>query len=389
MKYAVSAVLAAALIVSACSMPPRPVPTVTVSEDWAGLRMGGIDNSKSSRTAFASPEKWKAHRINLLSEVERDFPSGEHSTPLVLGEALIVASSVREVFAMTWEGEELIWKVSTKGRVFASPAYDESRIFVADDEGVLLALDLEGNELWRFENKYPFLVSPIAEDGHVYALNAKQDLVCLDAASGEARWGYGSEIAAEGTIWRGASLALGDGNVFVGLADGRVVALDAKVGALQWKTKISEKAEFADVLVGPAYEEGAVYAGSRQGLSALNPLDGSVIWFKPYAAVGGLAIGEARLYFGTADGGMAAVDKTNGALVWTTALDGGVAAAPVLAGGEVIVGATRGGLTALDAESGKILKNYRPGSGISARPWVGEKGVAFISNAGVLHRFKR
>ena len=88
MKYAIPAVMAAALIVSACSMSPKPVPTVSVSPDWDGWRMEGATSSNSSRSEQASPDKWQAHRMNLLSAVKRDFPSGEHATPLVLGEAL-------------------------------------------------------------------------------------------------------------------------------------------------------------------------------------------------------------------------------------------------------------------------------------------------------------
>jgi outer membrane protein assembly factor BamB len=361
-----------------------------VPAGWDGWRMEGATSSKQARTEYASPEKWStAHRMTFLRSEQADFPSGEHATPLVLGEAIIVGSSAREVLAMTWDTEELIWKTPTKGRVLSAPAYEDGRVFVADDEGVLLALDLDGKELWRHVSTYPLLVSPVVDGGNVYVVNANQELICLDTESGDPRWSYASPVSSEGSIWRGTSIAIGGANLYMGLADGRVVALDARVGSVQWKTRLGENTEFPDVTVGPVFDEGTVYAGSRQGLYALNAKAGNIQWSKPYAAVGGLAAGSSNLYFGTGDGGFACVDKKDGVLLWTTALEGGISTAPVLAGGEVIMGSSRGAIMALDASNGKVIKSSRPGSGLSARPWVGEKGLAFISNAGVLHRFTR
>jgi outer membrane protein assembly factor BamB len=276
------------------------------------------------------------------------------------------------------------------GRILASPAYADGVFVVADDEGMVVGVDGDGQVLWRFRAPYPVLSSPLVSDGRAYVLSSEGNLFCLDLQKGGALWQYTRKTVVKNPVWGGAQVCAGAGKVYLGSSDGFVLALDALTGALRWQREISRGALFPDVVGGPTLDDGKIYAASREGpCYCLDAASGDVLWQKSYGAVSGFAVGEELLVMGTAQGGVRAVRKADGAEVWTTALDGGIATLPVLAGGEVVVGSSEGSLLALDARTGARLKSFLPGRGLEAQPWVGPEGLILLGNGGTLCRVKR
>src|SRR5688572_7367695 len=80
----------------------------------------------------------------------------------------------------------------------------------------------------------------LAHEGVLYVINGANDVFALDVETGAIRWKYsgnpddraGSPI---GRTSRG--VALGDGKVFVGITDGRIVALDQRTGREAWQVQ--------------------------------------------------------------------------------------------------------------------------------------------------------
>ena len=99
---------------------------------------------------------------------------------------------------------------------------------------------------WTFRSgaKGPFQVQPLVADGVMYVTLPGNDVVALDAATGNERWRYQhvnrhAEIQGSPAN-RGA--ALGYGKVFEATNDGRLIALDAATGALAWERIIATPA---------------------------------------------------------------------------------------------------------------------------------------------------
>ncbi len=99
---------------------------------------------------------------------------------------------------------------------------------------------------WTFRSgaKGPFQVQPLVADGVMYVTLPGNDVVALDAATGNERWRYQhvnrhAEIQGSPAN-RGA--ALGYGKVFEATNDGRLIALDAATGAVAWERIIAAPA---------------------------------------------------------------------------------------------------------------------------------------------------
>jgi len=102
-----------------------------------------------------------------------------------------------------------------------------------------------------------------------------------------------------------------------------------------------------------------------------------LVWrFKTRGAVkSSPVVGDGRVFVGSDDGCVYAIDFVRGAKVWAYETKGGVEAAPLLLDGTVYVGSTDGFLYALDAATGRLKWKYETGSQIlGAANWTRPAG---------------
>jgi alcohol dehydrogenase (cytochrome c) len=98
---------------------------------------------------------------------------------------------------------------------------------------------------WVFQARSleKFEATPLAVDGVIYTVQAPNDVVALDAATGRIFWVYQYVPSAEarpccGRINRGLAI-LGD-TLFMGTIDGRLLAIDAKSGKPIWNVQVAK-----------------------------------------------------------------------------------------------------------------------------------------------------
>jgi alcohol dehydrogenase (cytochrome c) len=86
--------------------------------------------------------------------------------------------------------------------------------------------------------------TPLVVDGMMYVSTNPSTVWKLNAATGERIWAYvpkmNDAVVARTLFSHARGLAIGDGRVYMGLADGRVVALDEKDGTVIWEKQLVE-----------------------------------------------------------------------------------------------------------------------------------------------------
>jgi alcohol dehydrogenase (cytochrome c) len=112
---------------------------------------------------------------------------------------------------------------------------------------------------------------PLAADGVLYYTGSYSRVFALNGATGEVIWSYFPELD-EALVTRqthspyNRGAALGEGKVFVGTVDGRLIALDMKTGKPAWDTKLQDSAKLTVGFTGaPLYAKGTVVIGSQGG----------------------------------------------------------------------------------------------------------------------------
>ncbi len=120
-----------------------------------------------------------------------------------------------------------------------------------------------------FEFKYSGEATPIVYDGVMFTITGANDVQAIDARTGELIWEYRPQLAANlDTVccgWTSRGVALGDGKVFIGALDGRLIALDQKTGKFVWETNVEDPEKGYTVTGAPLYYNGMVYTGVAGG----------------------------------------------------------------------------------------------------------------------------
>jgi len=229
-------------------------------------------------------------------------------------------------------GPPVRWRVKIGGG-YAGPAVAEGRVFVTDrqlkegatdpaspfdrgsvpaTERVICLNDADGKELWKHEYDCPYTVSypagprctPTVDGDHVYTLGSEGHLFCFKAATGEVVWSkqFLKEFGLKSSpIWGFAAHPLVDGDKLICMIGGEgtaVVAFDKRTGQELWRAGDALSAH------GPGYCPPVIidHKGRRillafhpEGLHALEPETGKVIWFYEWEINNGLTVPMQRI----------------------------------------------------------------------------------------------
>ena len=166
-----------------------------------------------------------------------------------------------------------------------SPLDEISRENVADLKGVWRAR-LNGSGLGP---QYSGEAQPLFYDGVLFVSTGANDVFAIDVESGEFRWVYEAKLDPNiSTVccgWTNRGVALGEGKVYMGQLDGRLVALDQRTGEIVWRVQAEEWQEGFTITSAPLYYNGLVitgFAGAELGVrgrvKAYDADDGSLVW---------------------------------------------------------------------------------------------------------------
>jgi alcohol dehydrogenase (cytochrome c) len=112
---------------------------------------------------------------------------------------------------------------------------------------------------------------PLVADGVLYYSGSYSRVFALDGATGKPIWSYFPELDEELVSMQTHSpynrgVALGDGKVFVGTVDGRLIALDMKTGKQVWDTRLIDSKKLTVGFTGaPLVVKDMVIIGSQGG----------------------------------------------------------------------------------------------------------------------------
>jgi quinohemoprotein ethanol dehydrogenase len=132
--------------------------------------------------------------------------------------------------------------------------------------------------------------TPLFIDGVIYVSESWSKVNAYDARSGELLWHYDPKVAGEfggrgccDVVNRG--VAAYEGKIFVGVYDGRLVALDAATGEEIWSTVTTDQSKYYSMTGAPRVANGKVFIGNagaeyvyRGYLSAYDVNTGELTW---------------------------------------------------------------------------------------------------------------
>lgn len=326
-------------------------------------------------------------------------------------------------FQLTVElGKPTLWEPYQSDAAFdASPLILGDAMILAGRDRYVTALSLkDGKVRWRTPlGLYADVgVSPVATSEGIVIATAGGDTVCLDPVTGRSRWSrdLSQPVLAQPVVVPGES-------VVVPLADGSIEALAAASGERTWSGPPGTIADGAPVLdeharltfvnhrsalvraeAATGRRESGWVADAR-GLSGTPLLDGDRVWVRgaaqlslvsaetgrllrttelPEGELFGPVAGDESVHLVSADGLLLSFGPDGKPLHEPRRLPEAPAAAPTYADGLLYLPGVEGHLTVADATTGELLWRQDAGAPLTAPPVVLEDGVYLVTRQGTV-----
>src|ERR1019366_4102538 len=128
--------------------------------------------------------------------------------------------------------------------------------------------NLEQQWVWQARSLEKFEATPLVVDGVLYTVQAPNDVVALDAATGRPFWTFTYTPSRDarvccGRVNRGLAI-LGD-TLFMGTIDAHLLAIDARTGRLLWNTRVARPADGYSITLAPLAVKDKVIVGTAGG----------------------------------------------------------------------------------------------------------------------------
>ena len=294
-----------------------------------------------------------------------DIPTGK--TDLVVdSDGIFTFSSSGLVFSyfsngkLNWENDLNFSLSSGVGKGFGS-------LFVTSIDGDIFSLDINnGNLNWSSKIGGESLSVPSSNGDIVAVQTSNGKITAINLKDGKFRWEYISVLPS--LSLRGTSSPIfDDGNLYVGFANGNLAKIEPRSGVIQWEIPVtiskgsSEIERIIDIDSKPLVSSGLAFATSYQGdVSAINSLNGRVIWRNNFSSTKDILEIERNIYLVDEDSEVQAFSGLTGISLWRIK-DYRLRnlTSPQRLNNYIIVGDFEGYLHFLDTSSGSTIGRYR------------------------------
>lgn len=280
------------------------------------------------------------------------------------------------------------WSRDVTGPVVAEPVVEDGKVFVGTVGGTFYVLESKSGELiWSRHVQSSFESKVATGQGRVYVQDSTSTVRGYNIKQGNQIWRYDRTLPESFGIQGTGAPAFYDGTVYVGFADGYLVALDAETGNVEWKTDLSgQENEFMDVDLAPIVDgEHLVVASYSGGVYRIKRSDGSIDWHRKISGISELALENDLLYVASSEHRIYSLRAGSGETKWRYDTTLGTPTGVKAVGPFVFMSTSNGPLVAVDKQTGIPLTSWNPSNGFAAGIRVGQRKVYAFSNSGVMY----
>jgi outer membrane protein assembly factor BamB len=274
------------------------------------------------------------------------------------------------LYALTADKGEFLWKYPTGGGIAGSPTVHEDAVMIGSADHSLYSLQLRKGRLnWQFKAEGPIYSTPTVRFDHVFFGADDGFFYVVNVMRGQLYWKTNIYSPVRSTPF------VSDELVYFGTEGGQIQGLEIGAGKPKWQSKAQRA-----VTSSPKVADDILYVGSADGaVYAMDASSGWPIWrfATPGPVVSSPTLFEESLFIGSADGKLYAIDITRGRPLWTYQTNGQVVSTPAVWGNTVYFASTDGSVYGLSARRGELQWRFDAGSPIIGSPTI-VNGVLYI-----------
>lgn len=312
----------------------------------------------------------------------------------VNGNTVVVASTDGSIGAYDTLTGTSLWQAKLGEQIASGIGSDGHWSALVTRGNDLIVLE-SGREIWRQKLQAQSFTAPLVAGGRVFLLSADRSVLAFDAQSGRKLWVQ--QRGGESLVLRqtGILTAFGD-TLIVGLG-GRLVGMNPSNGTARWEVPIASARGTNDVerlidLIGTTTRQGDVICARafQAAVGCVNAAKGSLIWTKPAIGSTGVAGDDKHVFGVEGNGKLVAWSRSEGERVWVSdSLLHRTLTAPLVIGRSVVVGDDSGLIHFLSREDGTVLTRIvTDGSAVMAAPVVAGGTLVVVTRKGGIFGFK-
>jgi len=330
---------------------------------------------------------------NIAWNVSVGRDGGSGFAPQVVGDAVYAAAPNGSVVKVGLSTGAIQWRADAGKDLSAGVGSDGRVTAVAARDGSVIAFDEQGQEIWQARASSQVDIPPAVGAGIVAVRSSDYRIQAFDARTGEALWNVqrpGPALALKTNM----QMVIIEDMLISGLPNGRLIAIDASSGAVQWEGTVTVSRGATDLerisdIVGSPQIQGPLMCGvAYQGHIVCFDITqgGRPLWEQPFSSTTGITTDPQHVYAVNQRDVVYAYDLADGQEVWKQdGLRNRRLSGPAVVPQAVAVGDYQGYVHFLSRSDGRLLGRVQVGGGAVVSPLVGsDRGVLVQTGNGNL-----
>ncbi|MFM7671662.1 MAG: PQQ-binding-like beta-propeller repeat protein [Bacteroidota bacterium] len=198
------------------------------------------------------------------------------SSPLVLGKSVLVGNHTGELVSYQVETGQRQWTYQASGAIYSAPAGKEGRVVFGSADGMIHCLNAkDGKQIWKLAMPGAVLGCPLIHKDTVFIGGSAGEIYAIRLLDGARIWTY---RGLEGPVV--STPVIADGKLILGAWDRYLYALDVRTGQLIWKwNNGSSVRNYSPASCTPLVRDSVVFVvAPDRYLSAIDLRDGKTLW---------------------------------------------------------------------------------------------------------------
>ena len=281
----------------------------------------------------------------------------------------------------------------------------KNKVYATTGFGIVFALDAsDGNIIWQKDIGAPIRIAPTVGEELLIAQTLDNGIYAINLENGNILWK--DKLAEEATTMIGGAApaySVEQDLIVAAFSNGQIQAYKASTGTPLWSewlvsaTSTESIADITAVKANPIIDKDRIYAVGYNGpLTAIDIRTGAKIWQKEIAASSQPWLAGRFLFVLTNDGDLAAIDKTDGKIVWTAIIPyatgedriGVFASGPVLANDALLIASSNGKLFSVSPYNGRIMGIADIEKGVESAPILVNETLIITTNDAEMVAYK-
>lgn len=356
--------------------------------------MNPFASKPSTRNAPAALVEIKQPTLNARTAWSASVgKAGNYAfTPALVRNDIFTAAADGTITRINATNGQSVWRINAGMPLTAGVGSDGETIVVAGEKGVVLAFDGQGKLRWKAQASSEILSTPAVGQDTVVVRSLDNRVVAYDAETGTRKW-FVQRTAPPLTLRTSPGMTIANGNAYIGLAGGRLLAVALSTGAPRWEVAVgdprgtTELERIADISGAPFVAGRDICAVSYQGrVACFDVVSGTPRWGKAFSSDVGVDVDERAVYAANERGELQAFARDTGTSFWQNdQLKNRRLSTPISSGRAVAVGDYQGYIHFFSKENGLLLARVSTdGSPILGVPVLAGANFIFQTQSGTL-----